>query len=184
MAAAGEDAPFEATSVDLATLAVTHTDFVYRVLRRAGLDDGLAQDGTQNVFLIVARKLSSIGAGRERTFIYATAQYVAAELRRTMSRRGETELTEEDVGFELPSIDDDIDRRRARDFLDQVLAAMPDHLRQVFVLSELEELTGREVAACLDLPLGTVSSRLARARVVFDECLSRALARRASRRPR
>ena len=79
--------------------------------------------------------------------------------------------------------DEAIDQQRARELLDDVLAAMPEQLRDVFVLSELEEMSATEVAACLEIPPGTVASRLARARHVFDECLARLQARRSFRSP-
>ena len=180
----------EPTMLNLSTIVVENTDFVFRSLRRAGLDVGTAEDGAQQVFLIVARKLDQIAAGKERAFLYATAMNVAADLRRKLARRGETELSEEQLDeLEAPlssrslSPDDAIDQQRARELLDQVLAAMPDQLRDVFVLSELEEMSAPEVALCLEIPVGTVASRLARARHVFDECLARLQARRSFRSP-
>lgn len=182
---------FEPTALDLSTLVVEHTDFVFRSLRRAGLDVGTAEDGAQQVFLVAARKLGQIARGKERAFLYATAMNVAADLKRKFSRRGETELVEEQLDDEdraplsasSPSLEDAIDQQRARELLDEVLAAMPEPLRDVFVLSELEEMSAPEVATCLDIPTGTVASRLARARHVFDECLARLQARRSFRRP-
>lgn len=181
---------FEPTMLDLSTLVVENTDFVFRSLRRAGLDVGTAEDATQQVFLIAARKLEQIGAGKERAFLYATAMNVAADLRRRHARRAETELSDEqldDFGASLaspsPSPDDALDQQRARELLDEVLGAMPSHLRDVFVLSELEEMSAPEVAVCLEIPVGTVASRLARARHVFDDCLARLQARRSFRSP-
>ncbi len=174
--------------LDFSTIVVENTDFVFRTLRRAGLDVGTAEDGAQQVFLVVARKLDQIAAGKERAFLYATAMNVAADLRRKLSRRGETELSEEQLdeleaplSAASPSPDDALDQQRARELLDQVLAAMPDQLRGVFVLSELEEMSAPEVAVCLEIPVGTVASRLSRARHVFDECLARLQARRSFR---
>jgi len=69
-----------------------------------------------------------------------------------------------------------IDDRRARALLDALLASMPLDLRTVFVLYELEELTMAEIARALDLPAGTVASRLRRAREAFEE-LSRRVRR-------
>lgn len=186
-----EDArELEPTTLDLSTIVAENTEFVFRTLRRAGLDVGTAEDGAQQVFLIVARKLDQIAAGKERAFLYATAMNVGADLRRKLSRRGETELSEEQLDeleapLSAPSLspDDAIDQQRARELLDQVLAAMPDQLRGVFVLSELEEMSASEVAVCLEIPVGTVASRLARARHVFDECLARLQARRSFRSP-
>lgn len=181
---------FEPTALDLSTLVVENTDFVFRNLRRAGLDVGTAEDGAQQVFLIAARKLGQIASGKERAFLYATAMNVAADLKRRFSRRGETELPDEELddliaplSSSSPSLDEAIDQQRARALLDEVLKSMPDPLRDVFVLSELEEMSAPEVAACLDIPAGTVASRLARARHVFDECLTRLQARRSFRSP-
>jgi RNA polymerase sigma-70 factor, ECF subfamily len=63
-----------------------------------------------------------------------------------------------------PGPDELVDRDRARAALDAILAAMPLELRAVFVLYELEQLTMAEIAALLELPPGTVASRLRRAR--------------------
>jgi RNA polymerase sigma-70 factor, ECF subfamily len=60
--------------------------------------------------------------------------------------------------------------------LDALLASLPLDLRTVFVLYELEELTMAEIARALDLPMGTVASRLRRARETFEE-LSRRVRR-------
>jgi RNA polymerase sigma-70 factor (ECF subfamily) len=58
---------------------------------------------------------------------------------------------------------------------------MSEERREVFVLYELEGLTGPEIAKHLDLPLGTVASRLKRARADFEEGVARIQA--PSRRP-
>ena len=178
---------FEPTRLDLATLIVENGRFVFRILRRAGLDATTAEDAAQQVFLTASRKLGIIAAGKERAFLYGTAMNVAADLRRRALKRSETELTPEQidelVSEPSSSPDQALEKQRARALLDEVLAAMPEPLRHLFVLSEIEEMTAPEVAACLDIPLGTVASRLARARHVFDECLARIQARRAFRRP-
>jgi RNA polymerase sigma-70 factor (ECF subfamily) len=180
------------TTHDIGSLVEEHTDFVFRSLRRAGLDVGAAEDAAQQVFLIASRRIAlrKLAAGKEKAFLYATARNVAAELRRRVSKRREVELVEEDGNESTfasvspaSSPDEMIDRRRARALLDEALASMPEQLRDVFVLSELEELSAPEVAACIDVPVGTVALRLSRARHVFDECLARVQARRAFRRP-
>jgi RNA polymerase sigma-70 factor (ECF subfamily) len=55
---------------------------------------------------------------------------------------------------------------------------MPIDLRAVFVLYELEQLTSAEIAELLQIPPGTVASRLRRARESFESCVARLRARR------
>jgi RNA polymerase sigma-70 factor (ECF subfamily) len=73
----------------------------------------------------------------------------------------------------MPTAEELLDERRAQDLLRHVLDSMPVDLRVVFVLFEIEELTLREVATLLDIPLGTVGSRLRRARASFQGIVRR-----------
>jgi RNA polymerase sigma-70 factor (ECF subfamily) len=61
------------------------------------------------------------------------------------------------------------EQKRYRELLDQVLQNMDDSIRSVFVLYSFEEMTMAEIAALLDIPSGTVASRLRRAREVFKQ---------------
>jgi RNA polymerase sigma-70 factor (ECF subfamily) len=58
-----------------------------------------------------------------------------------------------------------------REDLERALAALPEHYRVVVVLSDLEEFNYAEIAAALDIPVGTVRSRLARARGALQKAL-------------
>lgn len=176
------------SAISFEALAEQNIDFVFRCLRRAGLDEATADDAVQQVFVIASTKLARIEPGKEKAFLFGTARNVAAQHRRAHARRAEVEYVEpsdhEDGGTASasgPSLDELLDQRRARELLDEVLAALPDVLRDVFVLSEVEELSAPEVAACLEIPLGTVASRLARARDAFDQALARIQKRRAFR---
>jgi len=178
--------PTETSTVGLAELVLEHSDFVFRSLRRLGLGVAEAEDAAQQVFLVANEKLPSIHRGKERAFLFGTSKNIAAEIRRRSAMRGEVALVEEAIDEVVSvdgSLDEQLDEKRARALLDDVLAAMPEMFRDVFVLSEIEELSASEVALCLDIPLGTVASRLARARDVFDETLNRLQKRRAFRVP-
>ncbi|AKV00201.1 RNA polymerase sigma factor RpoE [Labilithrix luteola] len=83
------------TTLDFASLVEQYADFVFRSLRRAGLDAATSEDAAQQVFLVASRKLHDITAGKERAFLYRTAMNVAGELRRRASKRAEVELDEE-----------------------------------------------------------------------------------------
>ena len=71
-----------------------------------------------------------------------------------------------------------LERRQARALLDRLLDEMLEELRVVFVLFELEELSIKEIAELCEIPVGTVASRLRRARDDFEQRVARAEARR------
>jgi RNA polymerase sigma-70 factor (ECF subfamily) len=73
--------------------------------------------------------------------------------------------------------DDLVERSRARALLDSILGELPEPLRSVFVLYEIEQLSTHEIADLLGLPRGTVASRLRRARAEFEKRAQRAAAR-------
>jgi RNA polymerase sigma-70 factor, ECF subfamily len=172
------DAPAELRVADLVR---RYYDFVWRSLRRLGVRDGDADDASQKVFLTAARKLEAIRPGCESSYLYQTAIRVASDYRRSKVRRTEASFEEHQDGPNpsdtSPTMDELVDMRRARVKLDAVLDSMPMDLRAVFVLHELEQSTMAEIAEILELPNGTVASRLRRARRVFLETLERQLGR-------
>src|SRR5262249_39954342 len=116
---------------------------------------------------------------RERSFIFGTVMRIAAKLRRAQKRRREVP-SEDDVerSDSAPNAEAALDDKEARELLDQVLSELPDELRTVFVLFELEEVTLSEIGDLLGLPQGTVASRLRRAREFFEASAKRLRARR------
>jgi RNA polymerase sigma-70 factor (ECF subfamily) len=70
----------------------------------------------------------------------------------------------------VPNPEELTQRLEDRELLDRVLDKMPEELRAVFVLHELEELSVDEVARLLSLPRGTAATRLRRSREVFHGC--------------
>jgi len=158
----------------LARLLADHHAFVWRSLRRLGIADCDVEDASQQVFLVAYRRLADIVPESERSFLFQTALRVAADWRRARKRRCE------DAGMELPDVADlaaspeeRIDRQRQRASLDRVLEGMPMELRAVFVLFELEEMTMMEIATISAIPLGTVASRLRRARQAFRDAVKK-----------
>ena len=80
-----------------------------------------------------------------------------------------------------PSPEEHLERQQARELLDTILDALPEELRAVLVLFELEGLEVREIAALQDIPIGTASSRLRRAREEFSVIAKRVRAALAAR---
>ena len=163
----------------LAALAKEHFDYVWRLLRRLGLSEADADDVTQQAFLVAARRLDDIRAGSERAFLYRAAVNSAYKHRRSRERRREEELDELSfVGPGDPGIEELVDRRRARAILDAIVETLPMDFRVVFVLYEIDGLGTHEIADVVGIPLGTVASRLRRARAKFDKCVTRLESRR------
>ena len=144
---------------------------IWRLLRRLGVPEHSVDDATQQVFLVVAERLEDIEQDSERSFAFGTALRVAQSSRRKRGReQGESDLDARASG--LASTEDLADQRRLRERLDLLLEMMPVELRSVFVLFEIEGLTSPEIAELSDLPLGTVASRLRRAREQFRVLVS------------
>lgn len=162
----------------MAALVRSNYRFVWRLLRRLGVSEGDADDAAQQVFITASARLASIEVARERAFLYGVAINVGARARRSQARRREEPL--EAVSEQAVDLDAErlLELRQARALLDQLLDEMPDDLRVVFVLFELEELSTPEIAELCGIPLGTAASRLRRAREDFEERVARAEARR------
>ncbi|HEV7556023.1 MAG TPA: sigma-70 family RNA polymerase sigma factor [Kofleriaceae bacterium] len=150
-----------------------HFDFVWRSVRRLGVPPESVDDAAQEVFVVASRKLDAIVVGKEKAFLFGTAVRVASDARRASNRRRRSPDEPPDTRDPTPPPDELVDRKRARELLDDVIAAIPDDVRPVFVLFELEGLTMAEIATVLDLRPGTVASRLRRAREVFAESIAR-----------
>jgi RNA polymerase sigma-70 factor (ECF subfamily) len=157
----------------------THFDFIWRSLRRLGVLEANVDDAAQQVFLVAAKKLGDVSSAGERGFLFAIALRVAADERRTRRRRPEVSMADaaSEVSDPAPSADLLLEQRQARALIDDMLEAMPLDLRTVFVLFEMEDLTTTEIAQLLDLPMGTVASRLRRARDAFQDEIRRFQAR-------
>lgn len=169
-AAVSAGAEHRARAMRLQALIEAHGRFLWRNLRRLGVPEASLDDAVQQVLLVIATRLDDIQVGAEKAFLFRTAVNVAAHARRKQIRKPERPLEDDDVqtlSDPAPSADDLLDRRDARRMLDEVLDAMPEHLRVVFVLHELEELRLPQIADYLAIPVGTATSRLRRAREEF-----------------
>jgi RNA polymerase sigma-70 factor (ECF subfamily) len=152
------------------SLVDAHFDFIWRSLRGLGVPAASVDDAAQQVFLTASQKLATITLGSERSFLFATARGIAANVRRSQLRS--RELLDEDAlasrADGAPDPEEIAASRQARRILDRILDALPEELRTVFLLYELEGQTTAEIAALIGAPMGTVASRLRRAREEFQ----------------
>jgi RNA polymerase sigma-70 factor (ECF subfamily) len=155
-----------------------HFRFVWRSLRRLGVPESDAADAAQDVFLVVHRRLAEFeGRARMTTWLFGICANVAAARRRLAHVR--REVSSEDVVLPEEPSDERTDtaalaeRHQGLTLLDQALEQMPVEQRAVFVMFEVEEISCDEIAAIVDIPPGTVRSRLRLARESFRATLGR-----------
>jgi RNA polymerase sigma-70 factor, ECF subfamily len=154
-------------------------NFVYRMIG----DRERAEDLVQEAFLRVYRHLDRFDQTRKfSTWIYTIASNLAKNELRNRSRsplvtleqsRSRDEITPRTVDFEDPDSrpDDLCERRDLKALVDQTVALLSSHHREVFVLRELEGKSYEEIAEIMHCNLGTVKSRLNRARQSFAELI-------------
>ena len=155
-----------------AELVQRHGPMVLGVCRRILGDAHEAEDAFQATFLVLARKAGSV-VRREKVanWLYGVAVRTAREARgRAARRRTREERVSSPVYFE-PNEDDFPDEIRA--ILDEELARLPARFRAPIVLCELEGVSRPEAARRLEIPEGTLSSRLSRAKAQLRDRLAR-----------
>lgn len=148
-----------------------HHDFIWRLIRRLGLSRGAADDAAQQVFLVAAERISDIQEGRERAFLFGTALRVS----RRASRNEKRWVLEDDMDFRNGGAlrpEELTEQRRAVDLMGRILANMDHDLKTIFILAELEGMTMPQASTLLEIPLGTATSRLRRAREAFRAAVS------------
>ena len=146
---------------------------VWKNLARLGVPSAQLDDVSQEVFLAIHRKLGELrDPTRVKAWTTGFAIRAASDVRRKLRRRG----TNEEVGEQLVApnqTDAHLERQEGLGQLQTVLAQLTDEFREVFVLIELEEMSGPEVAMSLDLNLNTVYSRLRLARAAFNALVAK-----------
>jgi RNA polymerase sigma-70 factor, ECF subfamily len=148
-------------------------------LRQLGVEEGRVDDAAQEVFIVASRKLDQIELGRERNYLLSSALRIAANFRRAGRARREVsdERAFEQERDPTPQADQLLYRKRLRQEFDEILGAWPPEIRTAFVLFELEGLSVPEIASLTEAKLGTVASRLRRARELFQMAVKRLKAR-------
>jgi RNA polymerase sigma-70 factor (ECF subfamily) len=162
-------------STEFERIFAQHAGFACRVLRRFGVSERDLADASQDVFIVVHRRLPEFEARAAlQTWVYRICVRVAADYRKRAHRRYEL------LGETLPRVpaahveDDPVDGRQLARQLALALERLEPEKRAAFVLYELQELSMSEVAARLGCPLKTAFSRLYAARSQLRKDLRRA----------
>jgi RNA polymerase sigma factor (sigma-70 family) len=162
----------ETAEAAFTSLVQRHGPMVLGVCRRVLGNRHAAEDAFQATFLVLARKATAI-ARREQlgSWLHGVARRTAMDARIRAARQY---AKEKRLGIMSPvERMDEIQKRDLRSILDEELARLPERHRTAIVLCELEGLSRREAAGRLGLSEGTLSSRLARAKIQLRERLTR-----------
>ena len=159
-----------------------HMDAAYNLARWLTGNTHDADDVVQEAFLRAFKFFASFRGEDARTWILRIVRNTFyTQWRRARSRDESTEFDEEQHS---PGGDDEIPGSAANPesivssaqdiaLLDRALGDLPDEFREAIVLREIEDLSYKEIAATLDIPMGTVMSRIARARRLLLEGFER-----------
>lgn len=173
--AAGHTASFD-------ELLSRHRDALFRFTRWSlGAARDEAEDATQDVWVEIYRSLSRFeGRSRLRTWMFGIARNVCRQRLRAglgSSSRPAPSLDSGEAFHDLPDVSVDLDaaleRREIRDAVERAIAGLTPEHRRVVLLREIEGLSYEEIAKILDIPKGTVRSRLHNARATLAGVLVR-----------
>lgn len=155
---------------------VPQLDAAYNFARFLSRDADAAQDIVQEAFLRAYRGFEGYQGGDARAWIFAIVRNCyhnwLLERRRKMRLEVDDNGAKDDMTCDVASDDDDPEvsllRRTESDAVRLVLSKLPRALREMLVLRELEGLSYRQISEIAEVPIGTVMSRLARARTQFE----------------
>ena len=162
-------------------------DFVWRTARRLGASEAHVDDIVQEVFLVVQRRLADFeGRSEVKTWLFGITRRVVRGYMRRHTRRANEHGPE---ASDLPdtaaaSAESQLDALEGSRLLQALLDELDADKREVFVLCELEEMSGPQIATALDLSLSNVYARIRAARQAFDAALKRHRARASVKRQR
>ncbi len=168
---------------DFEEVALVHLDSIYRAALRLSREPADAQDLTQDVFLRAYRAFYQFEVGTNcRAWLFKILKNAFINRERSVSQSrthislDETEAFNEGWTEEASSAagerpEDRFLSKLTGDQIRQAVDKLPDSFRRVFILSEVEGFTYREIARIEDCPLGTVMSRLFRARRMLQSHL-------------
>jgi RNA polymerase sigma factor (sigma-70 family) len=146
--------------------------FVWAAARRLGVHPAVLDDAVQDVFLTAYRRWGDLHHDvSPRAWLYGVTRRVAFRYRRSHARTVRRKHAVAQGGEARPIVPHR-ERDEAHD-VDAVLAVLEPARREVFVMSELLDMSGPEIAAQLEIPLNTVYSRLRLARRELEPRLRR-----------
>jgi RNA polymerase sigma-70 factor (ECF subfamily) len=174
-----QDGDYEAFN----TLVLAYQNLAYNVAYRIMGESAAASDATQDAFISAFRHLPDYRGGSFKAWLMRIVTNACYDELRRRQRRPATSL-EDLVSDDGPDLESEIalaspedgpetlaQRRELADAIQRCLNGLPDDMRAVAVLCDVQGFDYSEIAASTGIALGTVKSRLSRARARLRDCL-------------
>jgi RNA polymerase sigma-70 factor (ECF subfamily) len=163
-------------------LVLKYQEVLFNVALRIVGDQDLAADATQDAFVSAFASLKSFRGGSFKAWLLRTLTNACYDALRRARRRPTVPLEPADaeeggsdsspwLADPSPSPEEQMDASELEHAIQHCLDRLPTEFRAVVVMADIEGLDYSEVAGAVRVPLGTVKSRLARARLRLRECL-------------
>ena len=164
-------------------LVLEYQDLAFNVAYRLLMDDDLAADVVQNAFLSSYRNLRAYRGGSFKAWVLRMVTNGCYDELRRQKRRptvplepsnpldGEEMESADWLASDDPQPEDAFDQAELEHALEHCLKSLPPDFRAGVVLTDVQGMDYSEVAKTVRVPLGTVKSRLARARLRLRDCL-------------
>ncbi|MBC9205395.1 sigma-70 family RNA polymerase sigma factor [Roseomonas aerophila] len=158
----------DAARPEFEDVVLTHLDAAYGLARWLVRDPNLAEDVVQEAVLRGINYFASFRGEDGRAWLMRIVRNTAYTMLAARQQAGRIEAGDSDAVLDVPDPDDGpelaLSRQDDAARLERALAALPIELRECLVLKEIEELSYKEIAHITGVPIGTVMSRLWRAR--------------------
>ena len=155
-------------------LVLPHLDAAYRFARWLSRSPSDADDVVQEAILRAYRGFDALRGADVKAWLLTIVRNCHLTAVKQQQRRGSVPLPEEHDAQDGPAMiattadpESTSIRRDEERTLDRLMSALPEEHREILVLREIEEMDYREIAAVTNIPIGTVMSRLARARAAL-----------------
>lgn len=156
-------------------IMLPHLDAAHNLARWMTRNEQDAQDVVQEAYLRAFRFFDGFRGGDGKAWLLEIVRNTCRTFQRR-ERRGAASVPFDEAAHTVsiaPEQEEKVAGRENTDILRNCIEALPDEFREVLVLRELEEMSYREIAETTTLAIGTVMSRLSRARKRLEDCAAR-----------
>ncbi len=155
-------------------LMLPHLDAAYNLARWLTRNDDDARDVVQEAYLRALRFFDGFHGGDARPWLMAVVRNTASTWRRRGATPAQVSFDEGIHGGTSggPTIETEMVKSSDRADVRNCLESLPSEFREVIVMRELEDMSYKDIAEVANAPIGTVMSRLARARRRLQDCLT------------